>query len=111
MSNAMRVGLMLLPLLLMGCNYNGWDRKGTWTVPADGLDSNDSNLRVMLVNPGDLTRGTGESTSEGTLASRPVQMLLSGQRQALPSVNASTISANQSQPSTGTGGAGVGPQQ
>lgn len=108
----MRASLMLLiGLVLAGCGYDGWNKPGAWTVPPAGFDSNDSNLRVMLANPRDLSAGQGEETSDGALAARPVQLLLSGQRRPLPSVNASTVGATQVQPGMMTGGAGASTQQ
>jgi hypothetical protein len=61
----------------------------------------------MLVNPGDLTAGTGDDTSVGTLSVRPVDALLSGHRRPLPTGNASTIGAS-SLPSGGQGTTGLG---
>jgi hypothetical protein len=101
----------LLLCLLAGCDQDVIDKPGTWSLKPAGLDANSANLRAMVANPADLSAGTGEEDSNGTLATTPVQQLLAGRRARLPSVNASTVGASGSsgsQPSAGgTGASGV----
>ena len=89
-------------LLLAACAYDPIDKPGTWQVPPMGLTSNDQNLRAMVVNPRDLARGHGESTSEGVSAARAARQQLSGNRAALPTANVSL---------PGMGGGSGGQQQ
>ena len=88
----MRAKLSLLLLVLTaGCAQDPFQRPNTWTLPPDGLGSNDANLRAMLVNPKDQVAGTVDDTSLGPLSVRPVDALVTGRRKPLPSVNASTV--------------------
>ncbi len=118
MRGVMRATLAILLLLAVtGCVDDPFDKPGTWSLPPTGMGSNDANLRTMVVNPGDLVVGTGEDTSLGPLAARPVQELLTGRRRPLPSVNASEVGATQQQgqpgqqPATAGGAGGAGLQQ
>ena len=80
-----------LLVLLCGCAPDPFQRPQTWHLPPDGHGANDANLRSMLVNPDDLTAGSGVDTSIGQLSARPVDALLTGHRRPLPAGNASTI--------------------
>jgi hypothetical protein len=104
--------LFLLGFLMSGCAQDPFERPATWSLPPEGLGANDSNLRAMVANPQDLSSPRDEeSTSVGSLSTRPVDLLLEGRRARLPSVNASTIGAGGSSqqtqgasgPSGGTG--------
>jgi hypothetical protein len=105
-----RIPLLLLLLNLGSCGSSEqFERPGTWKLPPAGQGANDANLRAMLVDPHDLVAGVGEPASLGTEAVRPVELLLKGRRQPLPTVNASSIGIGGS--SGGGGGApaaGVG---
>jgi hypothetical protein len=79
-------------LLLAACARDPIDTPGTWKVPPKGLTSNDENLRAMLVSPGDLTHGTGETTSIGITAATAARRELTGRRAPLPNANASAAS-------------------
>jgi hypothetical protein len=108
----MRATLLILLLATMaGCTAEPFDKPGTWSLPPSGMNSNDTNLRTMLVNPGDAVAGTGEDTSLAPLSERPVELLMTGHRRALPSVNASEIGAagQQQQQQPGLGGAAGAP--
>ena len=107
---------ILLLLAVAGCAADPFDRPATWSLPPTGMASNDNNLRTMVVNPNDLVAGTGEDTSVGVEAERPVEMLVSGRRRPLPSVSASEIGASglqqqQQQPGAAGAAGGPGPQQ
>jgi hypothetical protein len=115
----MRATLSLLVLsVVAGCAQDPFERPNTWSLPPTGLGANDADLRAMLVNPNDLITGTGDDSSIGPLAVRPVDALVTGRRKPLPSVNASTIGAGsgqqgqQGQPGAGgQGGSGGGGTQ
>ena len=77
--------------LLTACAPDPIDNKGTWRVPPKGFTSNDENLRAMLVNPKDLVRGHGETSSVGATASGAAQRQLTNQRYPLPSSGASKV--------------------
>jgi hypothetical protein len=93
--------LAALPLMLAGCTPD-WpmDRPGTWSLDREP-SANEANLRVMVVNPHDLITGSGESTSVGTEAARPVQRLLTGHRAPLPAATASSIYGSPTAGETG----------
>ncbi len=64
MREVMRAIAAALLLLARGrLPADPFDRPWTWSLPPTGLSSNDTNLRTMLVNPGDAVAGTGEDTS------------------------------------------------
>ena len=85
-----RISLLLF-LCAAGCTSEmdspdyPMDKPGTWRIPE--TSANDANLHAMIVNPNDLTAGTGESTAIGVQAVPPVQRLYSGQRYPLPASN------------------------
>jgi hypothetical protein len=83
------------------------DKPGTWNVPANTLGSNDTNLRVMLVDPHDLIQGASADGSEGTEAATPVRKLVTGHRPALPNMDASTVDTSGGQSSGSAGVAGT----
>jgi len=65
-----------------------FDKPGTWSLgPPGSLNSNEANLRTMVINPNDLVVGQSEPGSMGAEASRPIRKLYAGQRQALPQNN------------------------
>lgn len=98
-----------LPILfaLASCAQDPFDRPGTWSVPLGTSGANDANLRTMVVDPRDLTAGTGEDNSAGTQAVIPVRRLLTGRRPPLPQSDASSLRTGNSggaqpgQPQTG----------
>jgi hypothetical protein len=108
---------ILLLLTIAGCSSpDPFDKPGTWSLPPTGMTSNDTNLRTMLVNPNDAVAGTGEDTSVATESERPVELLVTGRRRPLPSVNASEVGAGgqqqqQQQPGSAGAAGGPGPQQ
>jgi hypothetical protein len=88
----MRATLSLLLLLAVaGCAKDPFKQPGTWSLPPDGLGANDANLRTMIANPGDLVAGTGEPASLASQSTRSIDLLVTGHRRPLPSVNASQI--------------------
>jgi hypothetical protein len=102
---------IVLLVMIAGCAADPFDKPGTWSLPATGMTSNDTNLRTMLVNPRDAVAGTGEDTSLAPLSARPVELLVTGRRRPLPSVNASEVGATgqQQQQQPGLGGAAGAP--
>jgi hypothetical protein len=103
---------ILLPALLGACGNEYGDpykRQGTWSLPPDGLGANDTNLRVMLVNPADLTAPRGaEETSVAPLSTRPVTKLYTGRRAPLPNVSTTQISGTGNGGQQGQAGSGGG---
>jgi hypothetical protein len=103
----------LIVPLLGGCDP--YQRPDTWSLPPDNLGANDTNLRAMVVNPGDLTAPRGdEDTSLGAMSTRPVTRLYSGRRAVLPNGSTTQIGGGGGQqgstPSGGGGGSlGTGP--
>jgi len=101
---------VLLPLLLSlgACTPDyPMDKPGTWSLPPGQLGSNDANLRVMVVDPNDLTAGASAEGSEGTAAAPPVQRLVSGRRPALPDISGTPLGGTGEQTSGSSGQAGT----
>jgi hypothetical protein len=92
-TNMRAITPLALILLLAGCAADPFDRPYTWSP----MNSNDSNLRVMLVHPSDLAQGVDAPGSLSAEASPPVKRLLSGQRTKLPTADASTIGNESAQ--------------
>jgi type IV pilus biogenesis protein CpaD/CtpE len=111
----MRSAVLLALLALSACTQDPFDKPGTWSLPpntASGMGgANDANLRAMIIDPRDLTAGTGEQNSAGTAASIPVQRLIAGRRAPLPQSGISDvrISGDQSG-SAGSSGTAPPPQ-
>jgi hypothetical protein len=84
-----RLFLLLLPLALAGCDP--FERPGTWALKSAGLNANETNLRAMLANPADASRGKGEADSLAAEARPPVRRLLTNTRTPLPSSEAAQI--------------------
>jgi hypothetical protein len=82
----------LIGVVFLASCSDPMQRPGTWN--AQTAHSNDANLRVMIANPRDLVKGTGEDTSAGTAAAPPVARLLAGKRYPLPVENTSSISSS-----------------
>ncbi len=87
----MRFAALPVLVFLASCAPDPFDRPGTWSVPLGTQGRNDANLRTMVVDPRDLTAGTGEDNSAGTPAVLPVRRLLTGRRPPLPQSDASSI--------------------
>jgi hypothetical protein len=101
--------LVLSVLLTLGACSPDYpmDKPGTWSLPPGQLGSNDANLRVMVVDPNDLTAGASAEGSEGTAAAPPVQRLVSGRRPALPDISGTPLGASGEQNSSSSGQAGT----
>jgi hypothetical protein len=97
---------LLLVLFVAGCETDPWQKPGTWSLPPAGLDSNDENLRTMLVNPNDLVAGSGTDFSNASQSAQPVQRLITGHRYPLPISEGSAIPAATQPATPATGGAG-----
>lgn len=97
---------LLLPLGACSPDYP-MDKAGTWNIPPGALNANDANLRVMIVDPHDLTTGESAEGSEGTAAAPPVQRLVSGRRPALPEENGIPLGSSGGQTSASPGQAGT----
>ena len=99
--------LVLLPLGACTPDYP-MDKPGTWSLPPGTLGSNDANLRVMVVDPHDLTAGASADGSEGTAAAPPVQRLVSGRRPPLLDTNGTPLGSTEQRTSaTSPGAAGT----
>lgn len=90
---AAMLGTSLLSIAAAAGCTDAFDRPGTWNP--SGV--NDSNLRVMVVDPAQLRRGVGSATARGQAGSVPITNLEAGERPLLPSTQLSTV---------GGGGAG-----
>ena len=97
---------VLLPLGACSPDYP-MDKPGTWSLPPGALGSNDANLRVMLVNPQDLTAGQAEDGSPSYAAVPPVQRLVSGRRPPLPDINGVPLGSAGGQTMASPGQAGT----
>jgi hypothetical protein len=99
----MRQYVALIALLgsLSGCAglIDPYKREGTWAPT--GI--NDDNLRLMVVNPADLQRGTGAADSTGQTAAVAVNRERTDTVKTLPDFSIGPIT------SSGSGGAGGGP--
>ena len=62
-----------------GCNYDPWQREGTWTP--SGV--NDANLAAMVANPADLYGNAGSPFSRASAAAPAVDRLLTGKTKTL----------------------------
>jgi hypothetical protein len=80
-----------LLILLAGC-ADDFARPGTWQPSR----MNDANLRAMLVNPADATRGIAAVDERGQPGSRAVENLEQGRRPALPDLRLSRVGASTS---------------
>jgi len=101
--------VLLPPLLSLGACTPDYpmDKPGTWSLPPGAFSANDANLRVMIVDPNDLTAGASAEGSEGTAAAPPVQRLVSGRRPALPDISGTPLGATGEQTSGSSGQAGT----
>jgi hypothetical protein len=107
MRQAMSPWYWLIVLMFFASCTDPMERPGTWNVSTS--HSNDANLRVMVANPHDLVKGTGEDTTAGAAAAAPVGRLLAGKRYPLPVENTSAIGSSSQSPPQGS--ANPGPNQ
>ncbi len=88
--------LALLAVLLAsclgvaGCQYDPWQREGTWTPTG----VNDANLAAMVANPADLYGNPGSPFSRGSAAVPAVDRLLTDQVRIPRSSTTTSIGAN-----------------
>ena len=94
-----RLAIAAAAVLLAACTDDPFERPGT--VAPRGL--NDANLRAMVVDPAHLRRGLETTTARGDAGSRPVDLLRSGKRPALPG-NTSAAPGIQLGGDSGNGG-------
>ena len=79
---------LMLVLLAAGCvPLDPYDRPQTWAPTG----ANDTNLRVMVTNPNDLTIGQESHGSVSAEAAPAVKRLLAGNRAPLPNSNAAKV--------------------
>ena len=74
---------------LAACTDDPFERPGT--VAPRGF--NDANLRAMVVDPAHLRRGVDAPTTRGDAGTKPVDLVRSGKRPALPSSGGVTFNA------------------
>ena len=98
------VALVTASIGLAGCTEYEVDRPGTWQPTG----ANDHNLRAMLVNPQDMTAGTGAITSRGDTASRAVTRLANDRRRQLLNASVSRVGPTDSQSDSSTAGPAPG---
>jgi hypothetical protein len=104
----MRHAVLLVLFGLAACaRQDPFDRPGTWSLPANASNANDANLRTMVVDPRDLTAGTGEENSTSPEAAAPVKRLLTGKRAALPDSTISSVRVGGSAQQGQSSGAGL----
>jgi hypothetical protein len=96
----------VLLLLGAGCAHQDpIDRPGTWRATG----ANDHNLRAMIVNPADLTRGATASMDRGNAGANAATRLFIEQRRALPTLSSSQVISGDSRadpPLAGLAGGG-----
>ncbi len=90
--------LLVLPLLL-GCASleNPSFGEGSWRPSG----ANEHNLRVMLAEPREIVRGTGEAGADGQAAVDAVERLRTNRVRPLPVWNASPIGTSPGTPAGG----------
>ncbi len=99
-------------LSLAGCTPDyPMDKAGTWQIPKGGMNSNDQNLRAMVVDPRDLTVGQAADGSVGGEATTPVRKLMAGRRAALPSTSSMSDTSGAQAPTSGQSGSSSNVQQ
>jgi hypothetical protein len=79
-------GLILLLLALSACHDDPFQAQGTWQPK----NLNDTNLREMLANPGDLVAGQSAQGSVGHEAAVAVTRLIQDKQRSLPQQSTST---------------------
>lgn len=84
------VAIVAANLSMAGCTDYEIDRPGTWQATG----ANEHNLRAMLVNPQDLTMGTGSITARGDSGSRAVTRLGNDRRRQLLNVSVSRVGSS-----------------
>lgn len=79
-----RLALLALPLLLAACDtpFDTVNRPGAWRPQA----ANETNLRVMIDRPEDLSEGRGAEGAQGQTAAAAVDRLRSDRVRPLPDV-------------------------
>ena len=97
---------LILSLAACSADYP-MDKPGTWSLPPGALGSNDANLRVMIVNPQDLTTGEAADGSDANEAAPPVQRLVSGHRPPLPDTNGTPLGSTGGSAAASPGQAGT----
>jgi hypothetical protein len=104
----MRHAVLLVLFGLAACTrQDPFDRPGTWSLPDNASSANDANLRTMVVDPRDLTAGTGDENSASPEAAAPVKRLLAGKRVALPDSTISAVRIGGSEQQGQASGAGL----
>jgi hypothetical protein len=98
--------LLLFPLGACTPDYP-MDKPGTWSLAPRSVNSNDANLRVMIVDPNDLTAGASAEGSEGMEAAPPVQRMISGRRPSLLDTNGAPLGSSGGDAAVSTGSAGT----
>lgn len=73
-----------------GCQYDPWQREGTWTPTS----VNDANLAAMVANPADLYGNPGSAFSRGSAAVPAVDRLLTDQVKIPKGSPTATIGGN-----------------
>ncbi|MBR0652318.1 hypothetical protein GXW78_21860 [Roseomonas terrae] len=81
-----------------------FERAGTWQ--AEGI--NDRNLRAMVADPSNLTRGVGAATDRGAMGAAAAQALQDGRRPALPRTTLSEVGQDSGGGATGVTSGGRG---
>ena len=85
---------LLLLLGVAGCAEDLFERPGTWRP----LGVNDSNLRAMVADPRDLTRGVSAVNERGAAGSNAATRLLTEQRRPLLAAPSSTVGGGSASP-------------
>jgi hypothetical protein len=104
MRSSVVIALVAASISLAGCTAYEIDRPGTWQATG----ANEHNLRAMIVNPQDLTTGSGAITTRGDSASRAVTRLANDRRRQLLNASVSRVGSSDSQSDSSSPGPAPG---
>jgi hypothetical protein len=93
MARTLRSAAVALLISVAGCTQDPFERPGTWQPTG----ANERNLRAMIQNERDLSRGVGAINERGNAGANATTRLFIERRRPLPVVPSSTVGGAASQ--------------